>query len=403
MAAIQELPIEDNSYALYQRARYDLDHYDQPNNIDNAIKLLQRAIQLDPQSAASFAAMSEAYYEKNRLNADPQWMKMASEYANKAVSLDGYLATGHASLGLVKMQAGDLAGAEKEFGTAAELDPKNPTPHEYLGGDVYPKMNRPDDATKELNLALQLDPKDWRAYGNLGLNAYRAGDYKSAVSQWEQALKLEPDSVALLRNLGAAYHAVGRDDDAIAVLQRALVINPSADAYNNLGTILFYQGKYDQAVPAFEKSVSLSDNAYDSWASLGDAYRWSSTQKDKARPAYATAIRLVRQEITKNPNQADLKADLAIYLAKNGDKQNALAAVQQLQKAQIADPSVLYDVATVYELCGNRDQALSSLLAAVKAGQELGDISNDPELVSLRADPRYQLEIVSAAAAKSGK
>jgi eukaryotic-like serine/threonine-protein kinase len=399
-ASAQEAPVEDNSYALYQRARYDLDHYDRPNNIDNAIKYLQRAIQLDPQSAASFATLSEAYYEKNRQNADPQWMKLANEYASQALSLDSYLSAAHNSLGLVKLQSGDLAGAEREFLSAAELDPKSPTPHRYLG-EVYYQEGKRDQANQELNHALQLDPKGWRTYTNLGLNAYRDGDYKEAVSQWEQALKIEPDNVFILRDLGAAYHAVGRDDDAIAALQRALTIKPTADAYNNLGTILFYQGKYDQSVPAFEKAAALMDNDYQSWGSLADAYRWSTTQKDKAKAAYQTAIRLIRQEITKNPQQMDLRGQLALYLAKIGDKNAALQALQSIDPAHVTDPQVLYNVATVYELCGERNQALNSLLAAVKAGQDLHDIQNDPELVSLRADPRYQLEIVGAAAGKS--
>lgn len=399
-ASAQEPPLEDNSYALYQRARYDLDHYDRPNNIDNAIQYLQRAIELDPQSAPSFAALSEAYYEKNRQNADPQWMKLANENATKALSLDGYLAAAHDSTGLVRMASGDLPGAEKEFLSAAEFDPKSPVPHRDLG-EVYYQDGKKDQATQELHRALQLDPKDWRTYTNLGLNAYRDGNYKEAVSQWQQALTLEPDNVFILRDLGAAYHAVGRDDDAVAALQRALTIKPTADAYNNLGTILFYEGKYDQSVPAFEKAASMNDNAFDSWASLADAYRWSTTQEDKAGPAYQTAIRLVREEIAKSPQQMDLRAQLALYLAKTGDKTAALQALQPTTRSHVTDPQILYTVATVYELCGERSQALNSLLAAVKAGQDLHDIQNDPELVSLRADPRYQLEIVSAAAAKS--
>jgi serine/threonine protein kinase len=42
----------------------------------------------------------------------------------------------------------------------------------------------------------------------------------------------------------------------------------------------------------------------------------------------------------------------------------------------------------------------ATLLAAVKAGQDLNDIKNEPEFVSLRTDPRYHLTILSAAAAK---
>jgi serine/threonine-protein kinase len=147
--------------------------------------------------------------------------------------------------------------------------------------------------------------------------------------------------------------------------------------------------------------VALSANLYDSWGNLADAYRWSSTQKDKAKPAYQTAIRLVREEIARNPNQMDLRGDLALYLAKSGDKNAALLALQPVEKAKVTDPSTMYSEATVYELCGKRDKALDSLLAAVKGGQDLNDIKNDPELVSLRADPRYQLNIVSAAASKS--
>jgi tetratricopeptide (TPR) repeat protein len=395
-AEAEEPPVEGNAYALYKRARYDLDHYDRPNSIDNAIKLLQRAIQLDPQSAASFATLSEAYYEQNRLNADPQWVKLGAGYANKAISLDNYLAAAHNSLGLVRMESGDQAGAEKEFQSAADLDPKNPAAHRHLA-DIYYRSGKPEQATQELNRALELDPKDWRTVMDLGLSAYRDGNYPQAVSRWEQALKLEPDNVLILRNLGAAYHSVARDDDAVAALQHALIIKPTADVYNNLGTILFYQGKYDQAVPAFEKVVAMNDNAYDGWGSLADAYRWSTAQKDKSKPAYQTAIRLLREDIKSNPEQTDLRVYLALYLAKTGEKSAAILALQPVEKAHATDPLILYNAATVYELCGSREMALRSLQAAVKAGQDLNDIKNDPELVSLRADPRYQLDVVNAA------
>jgi len=324
-------------------------------------------------------------------------MKLAAEYANKSVSMDNYLATGHNSLGLVKMESGDLPGAEKEFLSAAELDPKSSTPPRLLGA-LYYKMGKHDQSARALKQALQLDSRDWRTYMDVGLNDYRDGNYKQAASQWEMGLKIDPDNLLLLRDLGGAYHAVGRDDDAVATLQHALVIKPTADVYNNLGTILFYQGKYDQAVPAFEKVVALSANGFDNWGSLADAYRWSTTQKDKAGAAYQSAIRLVREQIARSPDQMELRADLALYLAKSGDKDAAISALPQGGK--VTDPSILYNIATVYELCGNRAKALDSLRAAVKAGQDMNDIKNDPELVSLRTDPRYQLNVVSAAVDK---
>jgi serine/threonine-protein kinase len=396
----QEAPVEDNAYALYRRARQDLDHWDREGNVDNAIKLAERAVQLDPQSAASYAALGEAYYLKNRANPDPQWMKLASENANKAVALDAYLAAGHISLGLVKMESGDSAGAEKELRTASDLDPKSAMPHRWLAR-VYDRNGKLDEAGKELSRGGQLNPGDWQLPLESGMNAYAGGNYKVAATAWEQTLRLEPDSVQVLRNLGAVYHMLGRDDDAIAALQHAIEVKPIPDAYENLGTILFYQGKYDESVPAFEKAVALSANSFETWGNLGDAYRWSNGKKDKAKAAYQQAIQLVREEVVKSPTQTDLKADLAMYLAKSGGKSAALQAMEPVEAAHSKDPTVLYDSAVVYELCGQRNKALNSLLAAVQGGEDLNDIKNEPEFVSLRADPRYHLQILNAAAKPS--
>jgi tetratricopeptide (TPR) repeat protein/predicted Ser/Thr protein kinase len=395
VASTQMFLPSDTAYSLYQRARQDLDHWDREGNIDNAIKLGERAVQLDPQSAASYAALGEAYVLKNRANPDPQWMKLAMQYANKAVELDNYLSAAHVSLGLVKMESGDAAGAERELKTAADLDPKNDKPHELLGR-LYDKLGKPEDAKQELQLALKQNSSDWQLYTDLGLNAYKGGEYKATAAYWEQALRLEPDNVPVLRNLGAVYHNLGRDDDAASALQHSLEIEPTADAYNNLGYIRFYQGRYQDAVPAFEKTVALGANNFDNWANLADAYRWTPGNAAKAKQAYNTAIRLVREEIAKNPNQADLRADLTLYLAENGDKTGALAEMRTAEQAHSKDPGVLYNIAVTYELCGNRDKALAALLASVKAGQSLDDVKNDPELVALRADPRFQLKIAGA-------
>ncbi|MGA7379627.1 MAG: protein kinase [Terriglobales bacterium] len=385
----------DTAYTLYQRARQDLDHWDREGNIDNAIKLGERAVQLDPQSAASYAALGEAYVLKNRANPDPQWIRMASQYANKAGELDNYLSAAHISLGMTKMESGDTASAEREFKTAADLDPKSEAPHRWLG-TLYDKMGKADQSKAELKRAEQLEPDDWRIHMEIGLNEFKSGAYAEAASSWEEALRLEPDNVLALRNLGGVYHSLGRDDDAASALQHALEIQPTADTYNNLGTIRFYQGRYQDAVPAFEKTVALGANNFDNWASLADAYRWTPGNADKAKQAYNTAIRLVREEIAKNPNQSDLHADLALYLAENGDTKGALTELKAAERAHSKDPGVLYNVAVAYELCSDRDKALDVLLAAVKSGQSLDDVKNDPELVALRADPRYHLKIEGA-------
>ena len=76
-------------------------------------------------------------------------MKLASEYANKAVSLDNYLAAGHGSLGMAKMSDGDSTEAEKQFRIAADLDPKSAIPHRNLGL-LYDKTGKGDGSVVHL-------------------------------------------------------------------------------------------------------------------------------------------------------------------------------------------------------------------------------------------------------------
>ena len=392
--ATQQPPVEDNAEALTKQARQEMDHYDLGDNLEQAIKHLERAIQLDPQSAPSYAILAEAYFQKNSLNPDPHWTNLTSEYAHKAASLDGYLASGHIALGLASLNSGDSAGAEKEFRDAIELDPKNPVPHRRLGR-LYVGNGKEAQGVAEIQRALELGPNDWRNYTELGVNDYKKGRYPQAVANFQRALQLEPDSVLLLKNLGGIFHDMGRDDDAVATLQRALEIKPSADTFTNLGTIVFYQGHYGQAVDAFEKAVNIGANQFDNWANLGDAYRWTPGNREKSKQPYQEAIRLVGLEIAKDPKSMELHADLAMYLAKSGDTERALKEIAPVTNVNTQDPAVLYNTAIVYEICGKRDKALNALDQFVRRGGSLNDIKTEPEFVSLRSDPRYHLKILN--------
>ncbi len=388
--------VPDTPFALQHQAQSFLERWDVPDNLDRSITLLNRALELDHEYAPAYASLTFAYFEKNRLNPDPQWVKQASQSATRAVQLNSDLADAHLAAGVAAMLAGKNADAEKEFAKASDLDPKSSKPHFWMGS-MFNSAGKSKPAEAELNRALALNPDDWRARMNLGLLYYKTARYPEAATAWEQVSKITPDNVIVLNNLAAVYHQLDRYEDAAAVLQRSLEIKPSAYTYGNLGTLRFFQGRYEDAVPAFEKAVGLSANDYLVWGNLGDAYRWAPGQFGKAKPAYQNAIRLARDELATHPKDLEVLADLALYLVKSGDKTEALARIRDVDSAQDKPSSVLFNSAVVHELGGERDQALKSLTAAVKAGYGWKEIKNEPELVGLRSDPRYQLLLSNAA------
>ena len=85
-----------------------------------------------------------------------------------------------------------------------------------------------------------------------------------------------------------------------------------------------------------QKAVEMDANNTQNWINLGDAYRWTPGNEEKAKEAYRTAIQMIRKELSGKPNDADLHSRLALCLAKSGEKQQALAeaaAVEALDKS----------------------------------------------------------------------
>jgi serine/threonine-protein kinase len=180
----------------------------------------------------------------------------------------------------------------------------------------------------------------------------------------------------------------GRFADASAEYQEALKIKPSGMTYSNLGTSLFSQGLYQQSVVAMEKAVQTGANNAQNWINLGDAYRWTPGNEAKAKDTYRTAIQMIRSELSAKPNDADLHSRLALCLAKIGELKQALSEATAVELPD-RTPSVLSRLVTVYEICGQRKQALDTMAAALKAGYSLEEFRRDPELLELRKDPGF--------------
>jgi eukaryotic-like serine/threonine-protein kinase len=386
--SVQTVP--DTPFALQRQAQTFLERWDVPDNLDRSITLLNRAIELDHNFAPAYASLTFAYFEKNRINADPQWAKQATQSATRALQLNSDLADAHLSGGVAAMLAGKNSESEREFRKAAELDPKSSKPHRWMGF-LFNSIGNSKAAEAELARALALDANDWRARMNLGLLYYKTARYSEAATAWEQVSKLTPDNFIILNNLAAVYHMLDRYEDAATVLQRSLEIKPDAYTYGNLGTLRFFQGRYEDAVPAFEKAVKLEANEYLWWGNLGDGYRWAPGQAAKAKPAYENALRLARERLAAHAGDFDAQLHVALYLAKIGDdKKSALAEIAKVDGVKQKEAGVFFTSAIVHELCGERDVALAMLSAAVKQGYALKEIKNEPELVALRTDPRYQ-------------
>ena len=377
-----------SAFDWVKQGRGYLSRYDRPDNIDRAIAAFQNAIRQDASYAPAHAGLAEAYFRKDATTPDPQWKRLASDSARKGVQLNPDLAVTHLAQGIVLLRTGKADEAGAELRRALELDPLNGTNCVWMG-EYYVDRKDPVRAEEFYDQAVKLAPDDWNTYQYLGRFLYRNARYEEAAHAWERANDLAPNNIQILRSIAAAYHALNREDEAWTLLQRALEIAPSATAYSNMGTFRFFQGRYADAAGLFEKAVELNPNEYRYWGNLGDAHRWVPGDEGKSKKAYTRAIQLAEEKLASRKDDPEMQSSIAIYFAKSGDKKRALQQINQLEKIASRSPGSYFKSLVVYEITGNRDKALRDLNVALRLGYSQKEISNEPELTSLRADRRY--------------
>jgi len=371
------------------RGREYLARYDRPENIERAIATFTKAVERDGRLAAAQAGLAEAYARKNALTPDPQWARLAAEASRKAVDLDAHLATAHIARGMVLLQAQQTADAEAELNRARELEPGNASAAMWLAETFFRKKDVAK-AEEHYGVAVALNPNDWSIRIYRGLFYYRQSDYTRATADFERANELSGDNILVLRNLAAAYYSLDRANDAASIVQRSLEVQPSAGVYNNLATIRFYQGRYEDAAAAFEKAVNLNSTTHLYWGNLADAHRWIPGNEGKSKAAYERAIHLVGERLAAQPGDSELLSYLALYSGKSGNTKGGLDSVHKLESAGNRSPNTFFKSAVVYEISRDRASALRDLEIAIERGFPLKDVQNDPELASLRSDRDYQ-------------
>jgi eukaryotic-like serine/threonine-protein kinase len=385
-----------------RRGHAYLFRYDRAGNVDHAIESFQKALEQDQENAAAYAGLGKAYAYKHSENQDPQWLRQATANANRALQLGPLLADAHVSMGFAYSEALNYHDAEREFRRAIELEPSNADAQLLLGYCLY-REKRPAEAEQTYRTLIQEHPDDWRAHQFLAAFLYRTERYEDAISAFGKAISLAPDNASIYRILGLAYHMLDRDAEATEALQKALAIRPSPSVLTNLGTVYFYEGRYLDAMSAFQSAISSGANSYGNWSNLGDAYRFTPGNESKAREAYGHAIQLVEQQLSKSPDNATLRSDLAVLYAKSGQKERAQRELQHAQSSPKLDASALFQLAIASELTGNTSNALELLAKAVKSGYGLKRIQNEPDLIALRRNPGYHRIIAPAKAEESKK
>jgi tetratricopeptide (TPR) repeat protein len=88
-------------------------------------------------------------------------------------------------------------------------------------------MRRLDDAGKEFETTLQLDPENYKANLFLGRLLAMHGDSASALPYLKKAAKLQPEAPEPHQFLANTYHELGQTQDALRENRAAIRLTPA--------------------------------------------------------------------------------------------------------------------------------------------------------------------------------
>lgn len=203
------------AYQAYMRGRQEFEERT-PAAIRSAIESLNQAINLDPNFALAYAALSDVYRGVIDARQGPQeeMIALSLRYAKKAVSLNRKLPEAYAALAGVQQMQWDWEGSDRSYREAIRLDPKSPVAYRRYGGLIL-QFGRFDEALEYVRKGLELDPYDYPSHSAYGLCLLLARRYAEAEKQLKWTLG-QRDLMSAHTNLGGVYairgqHATGQE------------------------------------------------------------------------------------------------------------------------------------------------------------------------------------------------
>jgi Flp pilus assembly protein TadD len=195
--------------------------------------------------------------------------------------------------------------------------------HVYVASGNFPA------AAGQFQAMIGKDPKSARLYLQLGDAKIHGGDNAGALAAFQTARQLAPGDAAPALNLALLYDQTGRSKEARQEYQIAIQLQPeNAAALNNLAYLDAEEGvDLDQALARAQRAQQrLPDNP-----NVQDTLALVYIRKNLTNDG----IRMLRDLVNRNPENATFHLHLALALYQKGDR---LWAKRELQAASRNQP-----------------------------------------------------------------
>jgi tetratricopeptide (TPR) repeat protein len=263
----------------------------------------------------------------------------------------------HNNLGRVHLGRGELDEAQREFEQALELDPDNANALLNMGA-IRRIKGRVAEAEHFVKRALQVNPNSISALAQLAEIKRDQDDLDESIRLYREAMAIDDSQPFLFLGLGDSLQRAARYEEAERAFTSALELDPdSFEGYYNLGVTFMRRDRLDEAVERFEKALELQPNhpaAAFALNNLGDIHL--------RRGESERAIERFRRAVEVSPRHLESHYNLGtLYLAQGRIDEG----IELLETASMLQPDhelVNSSLGMAYLQKGRNEDAYKSLL-----------------------------------------
>ena len=196
--------------------------------------------------------------------------------------------------------------------------------------------------------------------------------YKSMETLWQDTFRKNPSSWMACNNLGQIYAVEGKSDEAISWFRKSLEIAPGkAWTHFNLALALKGKGKTDEAIEHFQQALQIDPNDVEARYNLADIF--------ESQGKIGEAVKQLNQALKTAPDYLDAMKSLAWILATHLDQEirdpnRAIVLSLRAEKLTAGrDGDVLRILSVAYAANGQVDLAIRVAEKALNLAVVSGD------------------------------
>ncbi len=396
------------AYDYYLRGKdYDARRYAE-EDAQLAVRMYQRAVQLDPTFALAYAALAQAHLFLSWVFVETSELPKAQAALDRAQHLGPELAETHLARGFYYYWGSrDYDHALEQFAWVRERQPNSPDVISAIGY-IRRRQGRWAEVVSDLTRATELDPRNHGVFFDL------AETYGYLLRRYPEAERAIGRAISLAPNI-PTYHALraylylmqdGNAARAKQVLRQAgSTLDPArilvGSAEENRVLVRVFAADFGEAFAHFPLRAAGGDTAA-YYLAKADYYRVTS---DTPRAhAYFDSARVVLEAkmaarpANKAAEQWPLEMPLALAYAGLGRKSAAIRLGREgtqlvpVSGDALAGPIVLLELAEIYVRTGEYEAALDQLeyLLSIPSMVSIPLLRVDPLYAPVRGNPRFE-------------